>query len=64
MTLHSKSALVTGAAQGIGKAIADDLARLGAQVVRNDLPDDVSVREQPKEQSHRLSRLLGRSIFW
>lgn len=43
--LSGKAALVTGAARGIGCAIADELERCGASVVRNDLPDDVSRRE-------------------
>src|SRR5438477_10838291 len=43
--LSGKAALVTGAARGIGCATADELERSGANVVRNDLPDDVSRRE-------------------
>ncbi|MEY4265595.1 MAG: hypothetical protein RIS90_130, partial [Pseudomonadota bacterium] len=35
--LEGKVALVTGAAQGIGQAIADTLARNGARVVYSDL---------------------------
>jgi len=36
-TLNGKVAIVTGAAQGIGKAIADGLAREGARIVVADL---------------------------
>ena len=37
-SLECKVALVTGAGQGIGKAIAEALAREGADIVANDLP--------------------------
>ncbi|MDF2723833.1 MAG: fabG 2 [Paenibacillus sp.] len=39
--LKGKTALVTGAAQGMGKAIAKLLAQHGANVVLNDLNEDV-----------------------
>ena len=39
MTLESKAALVTGAARGIGRAIAQALARAGAAVVVNDIDE-------------------------
>ncbi|HEU5287370.1 MAG TPA: SDR family NAD(P)-dependent oxidoreductase, partial [Candidatus Limnocylindria bacterium] len=35
--LSAKAALVTGAASGIGRAIAEDLARRGARVVLADI---------------------------
>ena len=35
--LHGKTCLVTGAAQGIGKAVADAFLREGARVVVTDL---------------------------
>ncbi|NGO73137.1 3-oxoacyl-ACP reductase [Streptomyces boncukensis] len=41
MTLHGKTAVVTGAARGLGRAEAQELARLGAGVVVNDLDEAV-----------------------
>lgn len=40
MDLQGKRALVTGSIQGIGLAIASELARAGADVVLHGLPDD------------------------
>ena len=38
--LHGQVALVTGAAQGIGRSIADTLARNGARIIYTDLDSD------------------------
>lgn len=46
--LHNKSALVTGAAQGIGLAIAQAFLREGARVVLTDINDELGVREAGK----------------
>ena len=37
MSLHGKVAIVTGSAQGIGRAIAESLAQAGADIVVADL---------------------------
>ncbi|MGH9361380.1 MAG: SDR family NAD(P)-dependent oxidoreductase, partial [Thermoanaerobaculia bacterium] len=40
MELSGKTALVTGAASGIGEAIAEAFARAGARVLVHDLNDE------------------------
>ncbi len=42
MTLAGEVAVVTGAAQGLGAAIADGLESAGARVARTDLPQCLS----------------------
>lgn len=49
MTLEGKTALVTGAAQGLGEAIADMLSARGAAVFRTD------IRETPNTLQHDVS---------
>lgn len=53
ITLEGKTALVTGGAQGLGRAIAKTLAQAGASVCVLDLPDVLSRVELPKGW-HRL----------
>lgn len=57
VNLSGKVALVTGAAQGIGRAISVALARNGADIVLNDLD-----REASEALAQEL-RSLGRRTF-
>jgi NAD(P)-dependent dehydrogenase (short-subunit alcohol dehydrogenase family) len=63
--LEGDTALVTGAAQGIGQAIAAALAEEGARVIASDLADcDLSKRGAAQQLSARAIRELERvSIF-
>ena len=54
MPLRGKTALVTGAAKGIGRGIALELARRGCNVAINDFKD-----EEGAEETARLVRELG-----
>ncbi len=47
--LKGKTAIVTGSARGIGKAIALKLASYGANVVINDIPSSVEAEETANE---------------
>ena len=59
-TLEGKTALVTGAGRGIGKAIVKKLAAAGARVMANDL-DEAMLRESETELSapERVHHVCG-----
>ena len=57
-TLQDKVAIVTGAAKGIGYAIAERLARDGARLVLADLDAD-----QLEKSSARLAKEFGAQVF-
>ncbi|HSA90409.1 MAG TPA: SDR family oxidoreductase [Burkholderiales bacterium] len=63
--LEGDSALVTGAAHGIGRGIADALEAEGAQVFRADLAEaDLATREGAEKLAAEAIRRLGKvSIF-
>jgi len=60
MKLEGKSALVTGASQGIGRATALALAREGANVTINHYPDVDDVHRRNAEAVAQEVRSLGR----
>ena len=47
MKLKERIAIITGAAQGIGKAYALSLAGEGAKVVIGDIVDATAIRRKP-----------------
>jgi 2-keto-3-deoxy-L-fuconate dehydrogenase len=53
--LHGKTAIVTAAAQGIGRAAALAFAREGASVVATDIKLDKLSELPPRPDPHRLT---------
>ncbi|HEY8350501.1 MAG TPA: 3-oxoacyl-[acyl-carrier-protein] reductase [Clostridia bacterium] len=49
MQLNGKTALITGSARGLGKAIAIKMASLGANIVLNDIPSSEALDETAEE---------------
>ncbi|MDK2810094.1 MAG: 3-oxoacyl-[acyl-carrier protein] reductase [Petroclostridium sp.] len=49
MSLQGKTAIITGAGRGIGKAIAMKLAQMGANIVINDIPSSIDADKTAEE---------------
>ena len=64
MTLQNKTALITAAAQGIGRASAEALARAGARVIATDVNEAKLAELQGVKgiETHKLDVLDIKSI--
>src|SRR5262245_19988720 len=60
MKLAGKVALITGAARGIGRATAIELAKNGADVIVNDLDH----RDEAEEVIRQIESHGGRALFF
>jgi len=59
MNFSGKVSLITGASQGIGEAIAAELARCGAEVILVDIQE-----EKLKEVAERIKKEKGKASFY
>lgn len=58
MILEGKSAIVTGSARGVGRAIALELAKQGADVLVNDINEEIA-----KEAAEAMAAETGRKVI-
>ena len=57
MLLKNKVALVTGAAQGIGKGIAIELARVGANIIIADFNVEMALKTAAEIKNMEVKRI-------
>jgi 3-oxoacyl-[acyl-carrier protein] reductase len=62
-SLKNKVALITGSARGVGKAIAERYAAMGADIVVNYSRDKASAAETVSNTTEMIGRLASLSAF-
>lgn len=60
-SLHNKTAIITGSTSGIGKAIAEGLAKAGVNIMLNGLGDAATIEAQRAELAQRCGVKVGYS---